>query len=221
MEINSLKEKISLSKKIDQPEIITKWASVHLVFCQIRDTDKPFLSMIKRKVNPSDPWSGHYAFPGGGVEERETLKEAAFRETFEEVGIDIPIDCYGGEFFRLQVKKQGKPLPFAISSHVSFMTTESLPTFNECPNEVESAFWFPLEKLLNPEHITVRNFTFPWGSYDLPCICFEEHVIWGISYMILHELLGLWNGEKITEKISITRDILPPYPYSKGRAQND
>jgi len=221
VKISNLKDKLTLNQRIEKPEIITKWASVHLIFCQLKGTQESYLSMIKRKENPDDPWSGHYAFPGGGVEKKETLKDAAFRETYEEVGINIPLDSYGGEFFRLQIKKEGRPLPFAISSHVSFMTTESLPLFNECPKEVESAFWLPLEKLLDPKHIIEKSFTFPWGAYELPCICFDEHVIWGISYMIFHELLGLWHGEKITEEISIKKGMLPPYPYNTTRVQND
>ncbi|KAJ3110743.1 hypothetical protein HDU96_006303 [Phlyctochytrium bullatum] len=44
---------------------------------------------IRRALNPGDLWSGHMAFPGGRVEEGETDYDAAVRETWEEVGIDL------------------------------------------------------------------------------------------------------------------------------------
>jgi len=47
------------------------------------------LLFIVRPVRNSDVYSGHTAFPGGKQEEGETLKEAAERETFEEVGLQL------------------------------------------------------------------------------------------------------------------------------------
>ncbi|KAM3140021.1 hypothetical protein pb186bvf_007821 [Paramecium bursaria] len=45
--------------------------------------------LIKRKVNPLDLHSGQLAFPGGKVENNETTLQAAIRETYEEIGLDI------------------------------------------------------------------------------------------------------------------------------------
>ncbi|MFH1634044.1 MAG: NUDIX domain-containing protein, partial [Chloroflexota bacterium] len=39
---------------------------------------------------------------GGGLEDRETPEQAAVRETFEETGYHIDIDCFVGEYYRSQ-----------------------------------------------------------------------------------------------------------------------
>jgi ADP-ribose pyrophosphatase YjhB (NUDIX family) len=45
--------------------------------------------LIARRARP--PLAGLYSFPGGGVEIGETLREAALRELFEEVGVEAEI----------------------------------------------------------------------------------------------------------------------------------
>lgn len=40
----------------------------------------------------------HYLFPGGGVDDNESLEEACIRECKEEIGCDIEIDSYIGQF---------------------------------------------------------------------------------------------------------------------------
>lgn len=48
----------------------------------------------------------HYELPGGKVETKETLKEAAKREVKEEIGIDTDIKEYLGKYtFKIQDKK--------------------------------------------------------------------------------------------------------------------
>lgn len=53
------------------------------------DQDEVKLLFIKRRVNPKDTWSGQMAFPGGRQDPFETDMETAYRETMEEVGIDL------------------------------------------------------------------------------------------------------------------------------------
>src|SRR5690606_30206562 len=47
------------------------------------------LLLLRRAEHPRDPWSGHLGFPGGRVEPGEGPLEAAVRETFEEVGVEL------------------------------------------------------------------------------------------------------------------------------------
>ncbi len=51
--------------------------------------DNAFL-LLRR--SPTDTGAGLYENPGGGVDEGETLEEAAVREVFEEAGITIPVE---------------------------------------------------------------------------------------------------------------------------------
>jgi 8-oxo-dGTP pyrophosphatase MutT (NUDIX family) len=53
----------------------------------IRDDNRRYLVVQERKAKAYGLWS----FPGGHVDEGETLQKAAIRETSEEVGLDVEI----------------------------------------------------------------------------------------------------------------------------------
>lgn len=44
----------------------------------------PGVLVLKRRANPRDPWSGHYAFPGGRRDDTDaSLLDTCLRETWE------------------------------------------------------------------------------------------------------------------------------------------
>jgi len=45
----------------------------------------------------SDKWFGSYSFPKGGIDEGETIKQAALRELFEETSVKINDSMLSGE----------------------------------------------------------------------------------------------------------------------------
>lgn len=47
------------------------------------------IAMLRRNIEPS---SGKWTFPAGYMECGETIKEAALRETLEEIGVEVIID---------------------------------------------------------------------------------------------------------------------------------
>src|SRR5512147_3188865 len=51
---------------------------------------------IERATDARDPWSGHLAFPGGKVEQGEQARQAAERETLEEIGLVLESERYLG-----------------------------------------------------------------------------------------------------------------------------
>jgi 8-oxo-dGTP diphosphatase len=67
--------------------------------------------------SPTDSGAGLYENPGGGVDEGETLEEAATREVFEEAGIVIPVDKVTPlEIFEFHNEETGKhKVKFAFS----------------------------------------------------------------------------------------------------------
>jgi 8-oxo-dGTP pyrophosphatase MutT (NUDIX family) len=222
MDLRKLHQKFESTTQLIElcpaPEIVKSWAAIE-VMIHPHSSEGPSLAMIKRAKNENDPWSGHYAFPGGRVEENETLRQAAKRETQEEIGFAPSDSLYLGEFLRLQLKYKGQHMPFAISSHVSFL--EEKQDFIPCPQEVEKAFWFPLESLLKVDHIKEKTFTMSTWKGDLPCIEFEGHTIWGISYVILRELFIQWDGLELTNGFQVRGDLLPEYPHIKGSKLGD
>ncbi len=101
-----------------------------------RDRD---ILLIKRK-NP--PFRGHWALPGGFVDENEPLADAAARELEEETGLrDVPLGqfrAYGDPgrdprghtvsiVFLAQVERPIEPRPASDAIDAAWYTAESLP----------------------------------------------------------------------------------------------
>lgn len=79
-----------LPRLLPSPPLLphSKRASVALI---LRPTSgPPDLLFIQRSVRPTDPWSGHIAFPGGRRDTTDSSDlQTAIRETHEELGLDL------------------------------------------------------------------------------------------------------------------------------------
>lgn len=86
-----------------------------------------------------------WEMPGGQVEEGESLKEAAIRETFEESGIEIEVTKFCGIFQNVNKSV----------CNTLFLGTPIGGTLTTSPESLEVGF-FPLETAL--EMVTWKNF---------------------------------------------------------------
>jgi hypothetical protein len=71
-----------------------------------------------------DPSNGFWFLPGGGVEQNESMEEAARREAFEELGLEIKIDCIIKEFHTTLISTKTKEhliIPPFIVVHATFV----------------------------------------------------------------------------------------------------
>lgn len=145
----------------------------------------PEILLIERAQRAGDPWSGHMAFPGGRVERSdESLRGAAERETFEEVGIDLSKAEILGRLDDLQGRQGGRPSPLVVSAFVYHVPDPAPPTPSP---EVETALWFPVPALADPSrHV---DYSTPLaGGASYPGIVVgdpERHVVWGLTYRFL------------------------------------
>ncbi|MYF74441.1 MAG: CoA pyrophosphatase, partial [Gemmatimonadetes bacterium] len=88
-------------------------AAVAAVFHPRRDD--LYLLFIERATHPTDPWSGHIAFPGGTAEPDDSdLKYTAERETREELGLDLSNAQYLGRLDDVT----GATLPIQVACFV-------------------------------------------------------------------------------------------------------
>jgi len=102
---------------------------------------------IKRAQQPKDIHSGQIAFPGGKLDPGESSKQAAIRETFEEVGLDLTNSfIYLGKTSERNVYQHFRKKVLYVCCHripyLVFLQLE--PTdlkMNLNPDEVEKAFW--------------------------------------------------------------------------------
>ncbi|HDQ06611.1 MAG TPA: CoA pyrophosphatase [Candidatus Bathyarchaeota archaeon] len=137
---------------------------------------------VKRAVKSGDPWSGQTAFPGGKRDpEDRNLKETVVRETLEETGINILVGCRflgAMEPVRSTQKPEMQILPFVV-----LLEKKQKIKLNE---ELTEHFWTPLKELAKHEG------TVKLRSREYPAYIIENHIIWGLTYKILQNLLSIF-----------------------------
>ena len=147
--------------------------------------DQPEMLFIERAIQAGDPWSGHMAFPGGRVEDADaSVREAAERETREEVGVSLEGAELIGRLDDLQGRHAGRVDSLVISGFVFHHPSpdELLPN-----HEVNETFWFPVRELRRPDRHIEKAFR-ETGSMRFPGIVVgdpERHVVWGLTYRFL------------------------------------
>jgi len=166
-------------------------AAVAAVLRQARECVE--VLFIHRAEDPNDPWSGHMAFPGGRVEERDSDSlSAAVRETREEVGLDLRSSgTILGRLSDVPAVGRGRPMSLVVEPFV--FAIEDRPALD--PNhEVADVVWVPLDFLLDRSNRS----TIPWRhgevSVNLPCYRYHNHVIWGLTFGMVDELVTLLEG---------------------------
>jgi 8-oxo-dGTP pyrophosphatase MutT (NUDIX family) len=148
---------------------------------------------IHRAEDPTDPWSGHMAFPGGRVEGDDADPfRAAVRETLEEVGLDLEMrGTLLGRLSDVPAVGRGRPLSLVVEPYV--FSIADRPRL-EPNHEVADIVWVPLDFLLDRSNRS----TIPWRhgdvSVNLPCYRFGGHVIWGLTFGMVDELVTLLEG---------------------------
>ena len=144
------------------------------------DAARASVLLMRRAEREGDRWSGQISLPGGHMERTDRdLCATACRETYEEVGIELPPSALLGALPPLQAVAAGRPLETTILPLV--FPLEEPPTPSLGP-EAREAFWFPLEQArsgaLDSRHHTAEGTSHP--AWD-----FEGRRIWGLTYRIL------------------------------------
>ena len=171
-----------------------KTRSAVAMILQVRDGELQIL-MIKRAERVGDPWSGHMAFPGGRMDKSDANGYAvAVRETAEEVGLFLgPEDECIGRLSELNAKPQRGSFGMAVSTFVFRRDREVIFTPNY---EVAEVVWVPLEFLTDEDNREEMIWKYKGAKIPVPCYMYEGRCIWGLSLMMLDELLDLVAGRK-------------------------
>lgn len=160
---------------------------------QVRQGELNIL-MIKRAEREGDPWSGHMAFPGGRMDKTDAHGFAvAVRETEEEVGLTLGDNdqCIGRLSDIITRPKRG-PFGMAVTPFVFRLERKVTFTPNE---EVAEVVWVPLEFLLDGDNRERMEWKYKGVKMPLPCYMYEGRRIWGLSLMMLDELMDLVEGK--------------------------
>jgi 8-oxo-dGTP pyrophosphatase MutT (NUDIX family) len=141
---------------------------------------------VKRAESPKDAWSGQTALPGGKRDPKDfEIKTTVVRETLEETKIDLLVGCrFLGtmEPLRSVKKPEVKILPFVV-----LQEREQTIELNE---ELTEYFWMPLKELAEHEKIVTIDLK------EVPTYTVNSHVIWGLTYNIIHNLVTLLSANE-------------------------
>ena len=149
----------------------------------IRNADRWSILLTRRAENLA-AHSGQIAFPGGAVENGETLEQAAVRETEEEVGIRSADVELIGRLDDLVTNSGFLVAPFVGVVHepIEYVMQEA---------EVVEVFEVPVDALLDPAKPEVRYVTFHGQSYPAYYYVYEQYEIWGLTGRMLKSFLDL------------------------------
>ena len=171
---------------------LKKRSAVAMVL-SVRDGQLHIL-MIKRAEREGDPWSGHMAFPGGRMDPVDANAfAAAVRETQEEVGLTLQSnEEYIGRLSDLSARPRFRTLGMTVTPFVFRLDREV--EFE--PNyEVAEVVWVPLEFLLDIGNREEMTWNYKKMKIRVPCYQYEGRTIWGLSLMMLDEMLDLVEGK--------------------------
>ncbi len=125
--------------------------------------------------------AGQIAFPGGRVDPGETASGAARRETFEEIGLEVPEGAVLGA-----LHDHPSPAGYVVTPLVGVLSWPQRVTLSAA--EVEEVFAVPLADLfaLTPrsETRTLEHFNRVIHFYT-----WQQRLIWGMTGNILKDLL--------------------------------
>ena len=145
----------------------------------------PRVLLMKRAEREGDPWSGHISLPGGRFDAADPdLFAAAVRETREELGLDLVGARYLGQLPALMPRMAG-PNGIEVTPFV-FLTDVAVEP--QCGPEALAAFWLPLESAAAGHYD--GTYTYPGSAMTFPSWNYEGHVIWGLTWRILGDLLA-------------------------------
>ncbi|HKP97776.1 MAG TPA: CoA pyrophosphatase [Fibrobacteria bacterium] len=166
------------------PEAGSPAAQAAVALIRTAGSDPEYL-LLRRAVNPVDPWSGHFALPGGRREKADRdILDTCIRETFEETGI------------RLEPGHLVKPLPLAVAGGHMGRPMGVAPFLFEVPQKPELALaareiaefhWLAQSYLRDPanRHRAAMSLAHPDRTF--PCIRVGTGggAIWGFTYGVL------------------------------------
>lgn len=145
----------------------------------------PRVLLMKRVERAGDPWSGHISLPGGGYHAEDlSLVTTAIRETHEELGIDLAGARLLGNLAPMHPRTSG-PQGIEVTPFI-FATEAALEPV--CGPEALAAFWLPIE--LAASGALDATYVYPSSTMEFPSWTYEGHVIWGLTWRILGDLLA-------------------------------
>lgn len=144
-----------------------------------------YLILILRKTYKG-VHSAQVGFPGGKLEANETSKQAALRETEEEIGVEQNAITVLKELTQMYIP----PSNFYVKPFIGIV--EKTPEFVKQDTEVEELLEVKLNDFLNDKRVTTKMVTIANGlKVSVPAYSLNNHLVWGATAMMLSEVKDL------------------------------
>lgn len=145
--------------------------------------------LIRRSERNSDPWSGHWSFPGGRRDPEDVdLLHTALRELAEECGIELSREQMVAELPTAVARR--KAPPYLLVAPFVFHVDHELPTVLDA-REAAGSLWVPLRDLRDPSRHALRAVPGQPPEMRFPSVELDGTPLWGFTYRLIAEWLGL------------------------------
>jgi len=141
-----------------------------------------FLTKRSQNVNHH---KGQISLPGGVIEENESLRQTAIRETEEEIGIPSQDIQLIGRLSTFYVPVSN----FKISPFVGWI--EKKPRIKAYDGEVEKVFSVSINKFILKSTQKVKNDKLNGKMVKIPYFDIDNEMVWGATSIILSEFKNI------------------------------
>ena len=149
--------------------------------------DKWHFFLTKRTDNV-EHHKGQISLPGGMLEKGESHKEAAIRETFEELGVQSRDINIIGPLTPLYIPISN----FKIFPFVGWL--KSAPKLHIQSKEVSKVFSPSIYSLTDPKTKKIKDSILLGQKVQIPFFNLKNEVVWGATSMILSEFKKILKG---------------------------
>jgi 8-oxo-dGTP pyrophosphatase MutT (NUDIX family) len=148
-------------------------------------SDKGVEVILTRRSHQLTNHRGEISFPGGRLDEGETVIAAALRETHEEIGID-PSEA--------QVIAELSAMSTVVSnSHIVPVVArfEQRPEMQPMNSEVDRVLTVPLSELVRSDTYSQESWKFPDRELQINFFYLDDETIWGATARMLLQVMNL------------------------------
>ncbi len=149
--------------------------------------------LIRRSERDSDPWSGHWSFPGGRREPQDADPLCtALRELQEECGIRLSRERLETALPLALARRRVGPYLW-VAPFVFRVDAELAPVLDH--SEAVAADWVSLSMLRDHRRHSLRRIPGIPAERLYPAVELEGMPLWGFTYRLLSDWLGLSPGQ--------------------------
>ncbi len=161
---------------------------------------------MRRAEREGDPWSGHWSLPGGRRNGCDVdVLEVALRELEEECGIRLAREQLSAALPPTMARRRSGP--FLLVAPFVFEIEAELPTVLDA-SEAVGAIWLPQHILLDPTQHSFQRVAGLPAEVWFPAIALPGAPLWGFTYRLLVDWLGVAPGECTRAGFDVAKLIL-------------